>query len=177
LGYQVDNEDRLRFDMNNNLFIAVGKRIKQVREALGLTQKNFVKPLNRKGPFLSQIENGTKKNPGVWIFLQISLVYNVSMDYLFHGTGDMFLNPKINIDKDKRDYIEDIDSVEDLIWLFEHSKFFKDSIMGYAGKFKYENEVLIKKSIERYRQKSLQEEKNEQGKNRLIQGKNKKKQP
>jgi len=163
--------------MNNNIFIAVGKRIKQVREALGLTQVDFVKPLNRKAPFLSQIENGTKKNPGVGIFLQISLVYNVSMDYLFHGTGDMFLNPKIKIDKDKRDYIEDIDSVEDLIWLFEHSKFFKDSIMGYAGKFKYENEVLIKKSIERYRKKSLQEEKNEQGKNKLNQEENKKQQP
>jgi transcriptional regulator with XRE-family HTH domain len=177
MGHQVVNDDRLRFDMNDNLFIAVGKRIKQVREALGLTQRDFVKPLNRKGPFLSQIENGTKKNPGVWIFLQISLVYNVSLDYLFHGTGDMFLNQKTNIDTDKRDYIEDIDSVEDLLWLFEHSKFFKDSIMGYAGKFKYENEVLIKKSIERYRQKRQQEENNERGKNKLNQGKNKKQQP
>ena len=159
--------------MNNNLFIAVGKRIRQVREALGLTQVDFVKPLDRRSAFLSQIENGTKKNPGVWIFFQISLVYNVSMDYLFHGTGHMFLNQKINIDKDKPNYIEDIDSVDDLLWLFEHSKFFKDSIMGYAGKFKYENEVLIKKSIDRYRKKSQQEEKNEQDTNKLNQGKNK----
>jgi transcriptional regulator with XRE-family HTH domain len=173
----VDNDDRLRFDMNNNLFIAVGKRVRQVREALGLTQVDFVKPLDRKSAFLSQIENGTKKNPGVWIFLQISSVYNVSLDYLFHGTGHMFLDNKKNSDKDKRDYIEDIDSVEDLLWLFEHSKFFKDSIMGYAGKFKYENDVLIKKSIERYWQKRQQEEKNDQGKNKLNQGKNKKHQP
>jgi transcriptional regulator with XRE-family HTH domain len=176
-GYQVDNDDRLRFDMNKNLFIAVGKRIRQVREALGLTQVDFVKPLKRKSAFLSQIENGTKKNPGVRIFFQISFVYNVSMDYLFHGTPPMFLNPKINIDKDKREYIEDIESVEDLVWLFERSKFFKDSIMGYAGKFKYENDVLIKKSIDRYRKKSNQEVKNEQVKSKINQGKNKKQHP
>ena len=163
--------------MNNNLFIAVGKRVRQVREALGLTQIEFVKPLDRKAAFLSQIENGTKKNPGVWIFFQVSLVYNVSMDYLFHGTGHMFLNQKINNDNDNRKYIEDIDSVEDLLWLFEHSKFFKDSIMGYAGKFKYENDVLIKKSIERYRKKKQQEEENEQDKNKLNQGKSKKQGP
>lgn len=163
--------------MNKKLFIAVGKRIRQVREALGMTQTDFVKPLDRKSAFLSQIENGTKKNPGVRIFFQISSVYNVSMDYMFHGTGRMFFNPKINIDKDNREYIQDIESVEDLVWLFEHSKFFKDSIMGYAGKFKYENDVLIKKSIERYRKRRNQEEKNEQAKNKLKHGKNKKQQP
>jgi transcriptional regulator with XRE-family HTH domain len=172
----IMNDDRLRFDMNRKLFIDAGKRIKQVREELGLTQKDFVKPLNRKAPSLSQIENGTKKNPGVLIFLEISLVYNVSMDYLFHGSGDMFLNPKTNIDADKRDYIEDIESVEDLLWLFERSRFFKNSIMGYAGKFKYENEAIIKKSIERYIEKSKQEEKNELEKNQHIQGRNKNKQ-
>jgi transcriptional regulator with XRE-family HTH domain len=158
--------------MNNNLFIAVGKRIRQVREALGLTQAEFARPLNRKAPSLSQIENGTKKNPGVLIFVNISLVYHVSLDYLFHDTGEMFFTEKPKIIEDKREYIADIESVEDLAWFFERSKFFKDSIMGYAGKFKYENEAIITKSIDRYKKKKSLEDKNEQDKNDFKQGKN-----
>ena len=163
--------------MNNNLLIDVGKRIRQVREALGLTQVDFVKPLGRKSAFLSQIENGTKKNPGVMIFFKISLVYQVSMDYLFHGIGDMFLKSKKNLEEKPRVYIEDIESIEDMIWLFERSKFFRDSIMGYAGKFKYENEEIIKKSIERYNKKAKQEVKDEWQKNKHNQGDTKKQTP
>ena len=104
------------------------------------------------------------------IFFKISLVYQVSMDYLFHGIGDMFLESKKNLDENTRVYIEDIESIEDMLWLFERSKFFRDSIMGYAGKFKYENEEIIKKSIERYNQKAKQEVKNEWQKNKHNQG-------
>jgi transcriptional regulator with XRE-family HTH domain len=135
--------------MNKNLSVVIGNRIRKVRETLGLSQKDFVDPLDVTGPFLSQIENGKKTNPGISVFMNISAVYHVSMDYIFHGTGQMFFNDENESKNNYREYIEDIETVEDLLWLFEHSKFFKDSIMGYAGKFKYENDVIIKKSIKR----------------------------
>jgi transcriptional regulator with XRE-family HTH domain len=132
----------------------VGMRLKRVRESLGLNQRNFAKPLNFSAPYISQLENGTKKKPGISVFLKITEFYRISLDYLFHATGEMFLTGKEAAELGHREYIEEIETVEDLLWLMKRSTFFKHSVMGYAGKFKYEHDDIIKKSIDQYREKN-----------------------
>jgi transcriptional regulator with XRE-family HTH domain len=140
-------------ELNQDKMKEIGNRLKQVRETLGFNQKNFSEPIDVSSSFISQIEHGNKSNPGVAIFLKIAIFYKISLDYLFQGVGDMLLTGKDDNRKDNRKYIGEIETENDLLWLMERSKFFKDSIMGYAGKFKIENDDLIKKSIERYHKK------------------------
>jgi hypothetical protein len=79
--------------------------------------------------------------------------YNVSLDWLFYGTGKMFLKkkPKGEIGEDKN--IDDIVSIDDLVWYLEHSNLFNLNVMGFAARFFFENEEHIKKELERQRRK------------------------
>lgn len=133
--------------------IEVGSRLKRVRDSLGLIQREFAKPLGHTGPYISQLEKGSKAQPGVTIFFAIADYYKISMDYLFHGIGEMFLADKTPAEPEEREYLEEIENEDDLLWVMKRSKFFKDSIMGYAGKFKYEHDDFIKKSIRQYQKK------------------------
>ena len=146
--------------MNENILIEIGKRVKQTREALRISQKDFAAALGIKASFLSGVEKGKRKTPGVLIFWKISDVFGVSLDYLIRGSGDMFLKgKKVPADNDRdRNYLDDIETIEDLLWFMERSNFFKALVMGYAGKVKYESESMLKKSIERYRAKNEENE-------------------
>ena len=128
----------------------IGNRLKLIREALGISQKTFAQQIDISPSFISQIEHGNKDNPGVSVFLKIADFYKVSLDYLLKGAGDMFLPTDKKEKDDYREYIEEIETEDDLMWLMERSRFFKDSIMGYAGKFKYEHDDIIRKSTDRY---------------------------
>ncbi|MCP5109026.1 MAG: hypothetical protein GY950_36925, partial [bacterium] len=46
---------------------------------------------------------------------------------------------------------EELDSIEKLGWLMNHSKLFKNTVLGFASRFLLNNEGIIKKSIEKSR--------------------------
>ena len=141
-----------RLDISRDKLAAVGGRVKELRKSLKISQKDFSAFLNISASYLSEIEHGNS-NPGFDFFYKISTACNVSLDYLFHGIGEMMLRDKINLEEifDEREYVRDIVTVEDLLWLIEHSAMFKNTIMGFAAKFNYENEEIIKKNIESLR--------------------------
>ena len=67
----------------------VGARIKAIREALRLTQKELAQAVNISGPSLSEFENG-KHYPNFDFIYHINRKYNVSLYYLLYGEGEMF---------------------------------------------------------------------------------------
>lgn len=67
----------------------ISVRIRSIREALGLTQKQLAKPLKISGPTLSEFENG-KLLPNFEFIYNIYLEFNVSLYYLLYGEGEMF---------------------------------------------------------------------------------------
>jgi len=140
----------------------IGKRVKMVREALGMAQKDFAINLNIAPSYLSQIERGNKNNPAVAVFLKIALQYDVSLDYLLRGTGDMFLPATAKTGNRQREYVDKIETIDDLVWFLENSSFFKNVIMGFAFKLLCENEDIIKRSLE---QKNKRKEENTEGEN------------
>ena len=127
---------------------AIGRRIKKVRQRLKLQQREFAKSLGTAHSYISKIETGNA-NPGPSLFLRLSKEFNVSIEYLFSGSGDMFRKQtKINADKlEHIDLANDLQSMEDLVWLMEHSPFVKNTVLGFGLKFAAENESLIKNSI------------------------------
>jgi transcriptional regulator with XRE-family HTH domain len=102
--------------------------------------------------YLSEIENG-KSKVGPEFFLKISNEYNVRIEFIFHGEGDMFYSLKRKIDSEEFDFKDNIDSIEKIVWLMENSPLVKNTILGFTTKFILDNEETVRKSIEIYKTK------------------------
>lgn len=142
--------------MNQHHLKELGKRIKTVREELHMIQKEFAAKLGISGSLLSQVESG-RKNPVYEFLHKLMKDYHVSLDWLFTGKGEMFLKMKSEKEPGEDKYIDEIVSIDDLVWYLEHSNLFNLNVMGYAARFFFENEEHIKKELARRRQKKKQE--------------------
>lgn len=78
--------------------MAIGKRIKELRRALNLTQEQFASRLRITKGFLSNLEKGVRI-PSEQLIRLISLEYVVSENWLTTGEGEMFLSPEEIIKK------------------------------------------------------------------------------
>ncbi|MCL2442027.1 MAG: helix-turn-helix transcriptional regulator [Treponema sp.] len=79
---------------------SINTRIKDVRKALGLSQRAFCKGIFLSQGFYAQIEKGLKK-PNERIYELISTKYNVNKDWLLTGKGMMFSGPAPDVELDK----------------------------------------------------------------------------
>lgn len=67
--------------------IRSGKRIQQLRMEKGYTQDELAAALNINRSFVSRIESG-KKGCSVDLFIQLSEIFQVSLDFLILGELD-----------------------------------------------------------------------------------------
>lgn len=67
-----------------------GERVKAIRKALGLTLEKFGEPLGVKKQTVSRIENGVN-NITEQMAKAICREFNVNMEWLQNGTGEMFV--------------------------------------------------------------------------------------
>lgn len=127
-------------------------RVKAIRKHLGLTQKKFSEKLNITHQAISDIEKGSSK-PGYEFFFNITNSYNVDLDFLLNGTGDMFKSAE----RKKFPMIEDNEYIQEFFKFFFKSQFFRVRILGEARK------VLIKEReiIEMELGKTIEELKSE----------------
>lgn len=130
----------------------IGIRIKEIRKNLRVTQKEMASELKMSACYLSEIESG-KGNPGHAFYYKISTRYNVNLNYLFHGEGEMYTRIKFKKKPGEDENRDEIENIEDLSWYLENSPLVKVQVIGFAAKFKYENEEIIKKNIERFQAK------------------------
>jgi transcriptional regulator with XRE-family HTH domain len=137
-----------KLDIDRESLITLGSRVKKTRKTLGISQKNLAASLEMSGSYLSEIEHGNA-TPGYEFFYKFSLNYNISLDYLFHGTGSMIVEGPVKPENKEKEYVDNLQTVNDLVRLMERSTMFKNTIMGFAQKFHYENEEIIKKNIKR----------------------------
>ena len=101
---------------------------------LGLQQNEMAKAVGLTPGYLSEIENGHKNNPGIATFYKISRHYNVSLDYLVHGIGDMFLPDKDEDEKRRKNIFKGLENIEDVTWLMRHSLFAKNTLLAFSVK-------------------------------------------
>ena len=79
-------------------------RIKEVREAKGLSQADFAEMLNLKRNSISLIEVG-KRNPSDRTIVDICNTFNVSEEWLRTGEGEMFVEtPSSTMDQLKKEF-------------------------------------------------------------------------
>ena len=74
---------------NYYLDIPIGLRIKEVRQAKGMTQRQFSDSLGIVQGFLSGIER-CKKNPSDTLLIALRHLYGINSDWLYTGKGEMF---------------------------------------------------------------------------------------
>ncbi len=127
----------------------IGLRLKEIRNTLRIKQKDLAAALDIAGCYLSELEHG-KGNPCHAFFYKLSTRFGVSLDYLFLGEGDMFLKSKTLKDKEKELENEKTMTIESLTRLIDISPMFKYQVLGFAAKFKYDNERIIREDIDGY---------------------------
>ena len=137
--------------------IAIGERVKEVRGALRLQQKEMAGGLKISASYLSEIESARAK-PGPDFFIKFSRTYNVSLEYLLLGREPMFYEQNAQTSPEKEyTYKKDIDSIEELVWLMRQSPMFKNIILSYAAQIIMDKEPYIKKSLERTKESESEE--------------------
>ncbi len=141
-----------------NNTIEVGKRLKAVRRALEISQKDFAARMDTSGSYLSEIESG-KTKPGYNFLITIAGVFRVNPTWVLLEEGEMFLG------KDDREAISEdqfgdqTERVKELLWYLQYSPLVQDTILGYASKFLYENEQSIRRDIEKQKAKKTENDK------------------
>lgn len=123
-----------------------GKRIKQIRNSLKLSQTEFAGAMDYSACYLSEIERG-KKSPNVAFFEKLLTIYQINLSYLITGRGEAFLPDAEKMETVKKGPIDIIKDVSDLNYLLARSNLFRASVMAYAIKFHLENAPLIEKSM------------------------------
>lgn len=71
-----------------------GERIHQLRLQVGYTQSELASKLNVDRSFLSHVESG-KKGCSVDLLVQLSNLFNVSLDYLALGKDELSMEEQI----------------------------------------------------------------------------------
>jgi transcriptional regulator with XRE-family HTH domain len=125
-----------------------GKRVKETRKNSGLTQKEFSKLLGISHSYLSGIERSVKK-PGPAFFIRLAEKLGISLDYILLGVEPAKLEEKAGKKSPGREAPGGLNTIDDLIWLMEHSSLFNFNVMGFATRFYMENEDFIKKTIKK----------------------------
>ena len=125
------------------------QRIKGLRKELRLNQKEFARELQLSDSYICQVENG-KIKPGFEFFYKLVSRYNIALRYLFFGEGEKFLKEEKPGKEDEE--VTDIETLSDLVRCCEQSPIFNLNILGYAARYFYEHESVIKENIKRHRE-------------------------
>ncbi|MCU0287767.1 MAG: helix-turn-helix transcriptional regulator [Acidobacteria bacterium] len=137
----------------------IGLRLKNVRQKLGIQQKDVAAAMKVAPSYLSEIENG-KGNPGPEFFVRLASLYNINLNYLFMGIGDMLIDAQGSEKKPGIDMDGFIETVDDVTWMMEKSVYVRNEILSFVNKILFEERDLIKDNIKRMLAKEEAEKNN-----------------
>ncbi|MBR2664287.1 MAG: helix-turn-helix transcriptional regulator [Clostridia bacterium] len=137
-------------------------RIKSARKALGLTQSEFGSRIGISGAAVSKLESGDR-NPSDQTLMLISSEYQISLQWLQTGTGDMFTQGHSLADDLAKKY-----SFPDITrkLLVEYEKLGEDqqaAVLEYATKFvaSIVGDAAIEEEVAAYRQELIDQKEKE----------------
>jgi len=134
--------------VNDPVLKDIGQRLQNIRKAIDINQKDFALEMEISGASLSEIEAGGSK-PRIEIYYNLTRKYNVNIDYLLHGRGEMFRGPGQNDTTgiDKEDEFREF--LETFLDYFEKSRLVRYAVMTHFTTFLEEKETLIEKNIKK----------------------------
>lgn len=146
---------------NENNAIEVGRRLKDIRRALDISQKEFAARIDVTGSLLSEIESGRVK-PGYNFLIAIAREYRVNPTWVLLEEGDMFLNNKGGHSHNSlngNEFGDQTVQVKEMLWYLKYSPLVQSTVLSFVSKFLYENELSIQKDIEKSGAKKIENNK------------------
>lgn len=126
------------------------KRLKEIRKALQINQRDFAERLGISGPSISEIEKG-KYKPNFDFLYELAKEFKVNLYYLMFGEGDMFIGEKpITVNNDS--YITQ-SKVNHLFHYFERSPQVQLALMSAFNRVLSEDRELINEELAAYEKK------------------------
>ena len=146
--------------MQTEELIEFGKRIKEIRKQLPLSQIDFAAAIGISNTFLSEVEKG-KFKPGYDFFINTIKKFNINTRYLATGEGDIFFKDRNETKTGtKINYGEHSEIIEEMLMYFEQAPVVKFAVLEFYKKYMYEKDHMVKEEVERYKkQKSKKENK------------------
>ena len=127
----------------------MNQNIKNIRKALQLSQAEFAKSLGMEQGSYSDIERGRSKGISKSVQLILEEKYNVNIDYLYKGEGEMFytekspiITAKINLNENKPSNNDRALLIETLLSQNNDLKAERDGYKAERDDYKLENKEL-----------------------------------
>lgn len=133
--------------------VEIGERLKNIRIELRLQQKDMAETLGIAPSYLCEIESG-RANPGPEFFKRMATSYNVNLDYVFLGVGEIFSGPGGKLKPFEFTRGTEIETIEELVWLMQNSAYFKNTMLALANKIIAKEEDEILDSLQRSKSKN-----------------------
>jgi len=133
--------------------IDIGQRLKAVRKRLQVQQKDMAAAMKVAASYLCDIENG-KGNPGPEFFVRLASQFNINLNYLFMGAPDMFIDAEKKIRKQEVDWEDEVDTIEKVAWLMEHSIHLRSIVLTCVNRTIYDDREIIRENIKRKKAKA-----------------------
>lgn len=128
--------------MNEKLkknLIEIGTRLRAVRKTLRLTIYEMHQKTRFSKSIISEVENGKRLPSSIYLFA-LADEFNVNINYLFTGKGEMFL-PEEPIFK--RDFGRDQEKIEELLFCLENYDVARYNILTAFTQFKRDHQDLL----------------------------------
>ncbi len=134
--------------------IQVGIRLKAIRKALSLSQKEFALGLEKSASYISEMESG-KTKPGFNFLVELFEKHNVNPAWVILEEEAMFVADSSSRtgQADNWDFGGQTKEVLEMISYMERSPFVRSTLLSNFMKFLYENEKIIKKDIDKNKDK------------------------
>ncbi len=136
----------------------LGKRLKQIRRQLHLTQKAFGEKIGMVPTYISSLENA-RTGPGYFFLYQAAKYYNINPLYLILGKGPAFIDLEEKKKKEEKQEVQkkqeppalgnDNPQIKEMLSYFERSPMVKYTVLGFFTKFILENKDLIEEDMKR----------------------------
>ena len=122
------------------LKIDIGRRLIKLRNRFGYKQSQMAVELRMAPISLNRIERGTFF-PSALTLNEIAVKFNVSLDWLFYGKGNMFLG-KQESEKNKGENVFEWD-VGELVYIMRQIPLVRYAMMDHFQRFKVDNRTVI----------------------------------
>ncbi len=138
--------------MKKQLVKAIGRRIREIRVNLGLTQWEFARKMEMANTHLSDIETG-RSGPGINFFYAITKYHKVNPLYILMGQHPLFLEEEKKQEEEKQkpeppDFGENTPRIEEMLGYFKRSPMVRFAVLNFFSTYIVEKKDLIKDDIE-----------------------------
>jgi transcriptional regulator with XRE-family HTH domain len=138
--------------MKEQLRREIGQRMRKIRKSLGYTQEQMVSYFETGRANYSRIEKG-EIFPGPVVLTSLKKNFNISMDWLISGIGDMFLQDP-DVKKKKRNFGKNTPEVQELLHCMAGVPMFKHAVLSYFMEYRLKNQEHIDKILSQVEEKS-----------------------